>query len=267
MVKIGLLLASYNDSDFLSECLSPWFELRKNFDIKIAICHGLFKEQKELGIPDNDVKSIKLLKEYKDKGLIDFLYIDKEDNNLGASYNEAELRNIGLKFLLNQDIEWFWTIGSDEYYTKEQIMNIIQYIQADPFIFYYRIHHKNYTFSKNTYIDGFCPPRIWRNQGRFKIKEFYWDDDILYIDKQNNTESSYQEKASQIVPKHIACIKHYTWLSDERGKQKVEYQEKHFKGGNGCSFKWDEKNNCLIWNEEYFKKSQMLIPQLFSDGI
>lgn len=264
MVKIGLLLATHNDSDILEDCLASWIELKQILDIKISICHGMFKEYKDFGHEDSDKSSLEILHKLKLQKKIDYLYIQNNYSGQQIEYqNEAELRNHGLKFLLDNNIDYFWTIGADEFYTKQEILNIIKYIQSDSFIYWYSIHYKNYVFNKNSYVKGFCPSRIWKNNGRYKIDKFYWDDDIYFKDENDNL-VDYKTLSSKAVPENLAFVKHHTWLNDKRSKDKIKYQSEHFKSGYGCSFKWDDKEG-LIWNKEFFERTKHEIPIVYSD--
>lgn len=259
-MKIGLLLAVYKDSEYIQECLAPWIKLKKDYDIEISVCHGLFKEYHENGVVDDDKETLNILYSLKIDNKIDYLYVQ---NNYGLDFtydvkkyeNEAQIRNNGLKYLLSKNIDYLWTIGADEIYKEHEIINILNFIKSNKLYSYFKINYKNFVFDKNQYIDNFCPPRIWNNKINDKIKEFYWDDDIVY-----NNLVDYKQTSFKIIPKNVAFPDHFTWLSDDRSKNKVKYQESHFKNGYGCSFRWD--NDKLEWNEDFFIKTNQKIPEI-----
>lgn len=266
-MKIGVLLCVYQDYEFINECLQPWVEFRRindsPIDVKIAVTHGQFIEYNQLGFPDEDIKTIEKLKLALSRNIIDYLYIQNDINSVDKKYqNEAALRNHGLKYLLNQDIDYFWTLGADEIYTVKEIQNIINKIQEEKFCDWFRIHHKNYVIDTNHYVRGFCPPRIWDNRKHGGIDKFYWDDDIVFKDGSN-----YKDLPCYIIPEKLAFINHYTWLSNEKSKNKILYHEKHFSHGAGCSYKWNDIEDKLELNLEYYKRIGQNPPEIFTDEI
>lgn len=274
-MNIGLLLCVYEDYDFISECLQPWVEFRRmndsSINVKIAVTHGQFKEYHELGFEDKDFKTIELLNILKLKNNIDYLYIQNWDkvfynvlcpeNKIEKIYqNEAELRNHGLKWLLEQDIDYFHTIGADEIYTVQQIINIYKKVEQENLCDYFKIHHRNFVFDKNHYVDDFCPNRIWNNRRHGGIDKFFFDDDIVFKNGIKDRDS-----ACYVIPEKYARISHYTWLSNEKSKNKVKYHEKHFSHGAGCSYKWNDQENKLEFNLDYYKKIGQSPPEIFKD--
>lgn len=260
-MKIGLLLAVYNDLEFLEECLNPWIKLKSELDIKIAICHGQFKEYHELGFEDNDRETLQYLLENKKE---DYLYIQnnywlvkKEDY---IYQNEAELRNHGLGWLLKQEIDYFFTIGSDEFYTEEEIKRIVDFInqESNQDYAWFRINYKNYVINKTQWIDGFCPARIWKVNYKdiYKIKNFYWDDDINYQGTITRDIVSYKQLPHKEIPREICHVKHLTWLDDERTRKKIAYQNLHFNGN--CSYKI--KDGHVVIDYEFYHRNGLPIP-------
>ena len=116
-----------------------------------------------------------------------------------------------------------------------------------------------------TWTDGFCPPRIFKTE---ELGEFYWDNDISFYKKGSKEEVTRQEeRVSMIIPKGLAHVRHMTWLSNEKGKKKVEYQNRHF-GHNGehcCSYAWSHDKNELIFNEAYYKHHNLVLPTIYED--
>jgi hypothetical protein len=260
-MKIGVVLAVYQAMDYLPDCLSPWILLKnQGFDFEIVCVHCCFQENHNNGEP---IFSTDGTTKYLERCL-DTNQIDSYCCSENPLY-EHEARNIAIEKLLAKNVDFIWTIGVDEIFTIEQILSILTYISQDNFTVWFSTFYKNYVFNKSTWVDGFCPPRIFRvNTQNYKLKEFYWDDDIHYEEKQTKLLSSYKHFACKQIPKRIALINHYTWLSDERSKKKVEYQEKHFSPprGAGCSFKWNYQENKLEFNLDYYKKTGQIVPEL-----
>lgn len=256
-MKIGLILAQHNEIEYIQECLTPWIKYRKDNSLLIACLDALFQESLDVN-SDGSSNTHEILTEYKRLNLIDFY--QKIDQRI----KEHEVRNIALKWLLENDIEVAISIGVDEIFTLEEIEKITNYIKKERFIAVFKIHYKNYIGDKKHYINGFVPHRIWRVQYQDnKLKEFAWDDDIKYIDK-NGLEILDKMLPSKIIPG--IQIKHYTWLNDERSRRKCIYQNDHF-SPYGCGYKWNETTKSVGFNEEYYKKTGQSIPEIMVDNV
>lgn len=260
-MRIGLVLAAYQAMDYLENCLLPWILLRKELDIKIVCVHCCFMENHENGEPIFSTDgTTKLFEEYLERGYLDGYCCSERP------LFEHEARNIAVEKLLLEKSDYIWTIGVDEFYTQEEVKRILSYIERNPLTTWFGVNYKNYVFNRSTWVDGFCPPRIFKVETPgFRLNKFYWDDDIQYIEKATpNNISSYKHFSNIQIPRTIAHVDHYTWLSDERSKKKVAYQEKHFgpPRGAGCSFRWNEAENKLEFNTDFYKKTGQTIPEL-----
>lgn len=257
-MKIGLLCCFYNCEEMLYKVILPWLNIKenlKNVDIDIAVVHGLFKENHENGMYNNDHATLNLL---KGGTWHNYLYIQPDN----IYETEAEIRNHGLQYLLKQNCDYIILLDGDEIYNEKEIINIIEYINEESFISWFNIEFKNLTFDENSYTIGFNPPRVFKvKSGNFELNSMYWDNDVYYIDERKNF-VSYKDLSSRCIPKKLCNPLHYTWLNNERSKAKIAYQEAHFKNGAGCSFKWGE--NGLEWNEDYFIKTGQPKPTLHS---
>lgn len=265
-MTIGLLLCVYEDYDFINECLQPWVEFRRINDspinVKIAVTHGQFLEYHQLGFIDDDTRTINKLTELYRRNSIDYLYAQNEPGSSATQIyqDEAGLRNHGLKWLLEQNIDYFWTIGADEIYKVSEIQNIIGKIEQENLCDYFKIHHRNFVFDRNHYVNDFCPNRIWNNRRHGGIDKFFFDDDIVFKDGTKD-----RDAACYVIPEKYARISHYTWLNNEKSKNKVKYHELHFKHGAGCSYKWNEQENKLEINLDYYKRIGQSPPEIFTD--
>lgn len=259
-MRIGVLYTAFNDKNFLEKNLIPWIEIRKNklnnHEFIISVVSVPFEEYKEI-IDDKDDGTIDLLKIYLKEGKIDYL-IDSP-----KFVKEHIARNSALQKLLEQNIDYLWIVDNDEEYNQKNIESIINYVIFNKFVKWFSISFKNYVFDNNTYlIEPFTPPRIFANDKNQKILCFYFDNDILY--NNNDHKISYKNFISLNIPKQIAWVKHFSWISNEKSKNKVKYQEKHF-APTGCSFKWNEQKG-LVWNEDYFKAIGQSIPLINQDN-
>lgn len=258
---LGCHFSAYESADYLDQFLSPWLEYKQKYGLlKISAGHACFKEFQEMGCPIESLDGThKLLDERYKRGDIDYYKFINEP------LTEAETRTEILKPLLKQNIDILWITAPDEIITLEQIEVALEYVKKDPFLIWYRLEMKNLTFSNNTYIRGFSPPRIFLNNRGYKILKFRADDEILYGKESQIID--YLQLPNKQIPFNICSPLHYSWLDDERSRGKVKYQESHFNLGKkevACSFRWDEKENKLEWNKNYFAYHNQTIPELLS---
>ncbi len=250
-MKIGILSCLYGVPDLAKQCLDPWFELKDELNLVIGCCHSQFKEYAEFDT-NSDTETLNILKQYK----FDSFYIGDRP------MLEHEVRDIVLQDLLKLNVDYVILLDGDEIWTTDQIKELISVIKKNPLYAWFSIEYKNLTFNKNTYTLGFCPPRVFKVEYvGCKLRHFYWDNDISYIQANDKTAIiSYRDlpnkKIQTILPTH------HTWLNDERSRKKIIYQEKHFANGSGCSFKWDDG---LKWNEDFFVKTGQTKPILLTD--
>lgn len=266
-MKIGVLVCGYDCAAEINEVLAPWKEAKENklcgHEFVLSMVYGQFTEWAELF----GTKTF----EEKQK---DCPKPDGVDHMRWASENsEAGIRNLALKSLLESDCDVIWLLDADEYYTVANLQAILNVITLSPWEAWFSIAFKNYVFNKKEYlIDPFQPPRIFRvSTCGYKLKEFYYDNDVTYagtIVEGNsfvNKQVSYKELPSKVIPQNRAWVRHESWLNNQRSKAKVAYQEKHFAHGAGCSFAWDKLYDSLTWNPEYFKKTGQTIPRTAHD--
>lgn len=246
-MKIGVIGSVYNSAEFLNECLEPWESLKNDSEHEFcfSFIHNCFKENAELGFPKySQDQTDEIL---KGKKFIDS-YVFSE-----SFLTEAEARSVCLENI-KKDVDYIWTLGFDELFTKSQINGCLEFVLSNPFVAWFRINYKNYVFDGKSWIDGFCPPRIFNNKVNGGVNALYYDDDFIYKDG-----SDYKTLSNLKIPKNIAHVKHMTWLHSN-GRAKVEYQKKRW-GDKGCSFSWDYKEDKLIFNESFYENASK--PNLF----
>jgi hypothetical protein len=249
-MKIGILFTIYNCENYVDDCLKPWFNLKEKYDITMACTSGMFKPYLELGFEPKNKKTLQKLIQYD----IDYL-ISTGSNSL---IDEDQSRNNALNFL-KKNCNIIWIVDGDEFYTENQIINIVNFIESTPNTDWYSINFKNYTFTNDLFINGFCPPRIFKTDRYSGIDKFYFDNHITYMDG-----SDFITKHTLSIPRNIAWVKHFSWLSDDpRTPEKIKYQNSRFL--NGCYFKWDDNNKQLDFDENFFKKVNEEKPNLHQE--
>jgi len=252
-MKFALIICQYNVVDYLKQCLAPWIEAKKTYDIDIYCLDGKFDDFD--GETESTDGSLALLRDYDANKSI---YLIEHSSR----FKEHEVRNIAVKRAFRDNppdyiINW----GIDEIATSNEVLYILKHAIDNPLYAYFRVNYKNFVFDKNHYVLGFCPPRIFKvDYNGHKLQKFYWDDDILYVKDESPVQ--YTVLPNNVVPN--VKINHYTWCDYERSKKKIEYQSKHFASGAGCSFKFDDATKTISFNEEYYKKTGQPYPEVLS---
>lgn len=246
-MRIGVLLSAYNSENFIDKCLEPWLNLRKELDVIIGCNSGMYKEYINFGFKPKNKGTLYKLINYD----LDFLISTGPNALLG----ENDSKNSILDRLKNL-CDIVWIVDSDEFYSEIDIKNIVDYINQNPEFDWYSINFKNYTFTERTFMDGFCPPRIFRTDRNGGIDKFYFDNHILY-----NDGNAFENKSNKSIPRNIAWIEHYSWLNKDTGsKEKIDYQNQRF--GGGCAFKWNEEIQSLEFIKEFYEKRNLEVPIL-----
>lgn len=259
--KFGIIVAAYECHEGLEERLRPF--KRENF--YISVVHSCFKEMHEMGasILSND-KTDLLLEQLQAYGLIDYLTVLKQPVE-----SEAAARNAALNALITrQKIDYIFILdGSDEVFSDKEVLDIVKYVNSKPEIAVFSINYKNYVFSRHQYITDFAPKRIFKmevfNGKRLTGQGFYFDNDFYYFDPAEKIVKD-TELASKRIPRSIAQPQHFSWSDSERSKQKVFYQEQHFKNS-GCSYRWNHQLNKLEFNLDFFKRNNLALPTVYEE--
>lgn len=255
-MKIGILLTVYNCEKYIKDCLDPWFELKDEHDIVISANSGMFSDYYTLGIPFRNQETLKILSEYD----IDFLITTKGKNLLG----EDESRNLCLNFLNKQKCDLIWVLDGDECYTKEQILNIIDFINNNPENDWYSVNFKNLTLNENLFQD-YTHERIIRTDRHGGMNSFYFDNQFTY-----NNGLPLSSANGIEIPKNLAYIKHNSWLSNDiRSKDKIMYQRFRYCGPDGaipvelrCTYNWNIEEDKLEFSEDFHKGRGIEMPCL-----
>lgn len=253
-----ILYTAFNTKEYVEDSLTPFL---KNPNCDVVASSRPFSIFNE-GRKDNTSELIKMVgAKYHDS----FLGIDDSDDIVDR---EHMAKNAALEVAAKnskRNYDFLWIVDSDEFYTEEEIENIIRFVEFEDYksTVTFKIALKNFVFDKETYlVQPFEPPRIFRTSmsldwtippGHFWLHNFYWDNDVCYGQLQEDQRKIALFKWDQFptthIPKHVAWVKHLTWLNNERSKKKVEYQNRHF--GN-CGYSWGD--NGLEFNMNYHVK-------------
>ena len=246
MPTFGIVFCAYNVEPYVHKSLEPF--LRPDFEVSaVSVPFAEYSTQEDYR--DNTTE---ILRGYRNShNQFRIRLVD------GPEYiQEHEARNLALQQLPN--VDYIWLVDGDEIYTPEQINNIVQFVQDNPAA-WYKLCLKNYIFDTDSYMEEpFCPPRIFSTHynGDFSPR-FVWDNDMAYHRIGTNGLVDYRQLTNLTVPQDIAWIDHYSWLNDEIGKRKVEYQQKHF---GHCIFKWEDEQ--LKFDDNYFEKTGEQKPKI-----
>ena len=267
MIKLGIIYTSYGMPEYIVKSLLPWIKARREYDIKIAGLNAQFKEYHEMGIVDNDTDSeYKLMIAYN-KNLIDHLEIQRIDEGMdNVKYEtETQIRNRGLQFLLKQDCTHILIWDGDEVISEEEIDNLFKYLdkEENQFTPIYKIEYKNLINDENHYIRGFNPKRIWKvDLGEWKLSQVIYDNDFSYIYKLTGEPASDSNFAINQIPTNIINPLHYSWLNNERSKNKINYQLKRW---GICSYKWNSQDNKVEFDYDFYRKNGLDLPVIYKD--
>lgn len=249
-LKIGVLFASYNCADHIDRCFQPWLNLREELNLVLASTNGRY----DLSDLKFDYKGNDSLIKLLGKNL-DFL---AHSTSVNHRWSEEQSRTYMLNYMLDRKVDLMFVVDADEFYTEEQIRNILKYVQENSNYDAYNVQFKNYVIKLPYWIEGFNKSVVYWCDRHGGIKCFNFDCEIAYNDGtiiQKNTNVN-------IISKNIAFVEHYSWLeNDPRTKEKTVLQNVKYFGEENlkCAFSYDENNNLII-NENFYKKRIGLSP-------
>jgi hypothetical protein len=259
MSKIGVIFCSYSLPEYIHDSLHPWIEAREKKiggnDFVISAISVPFKEYKDKA--EEDVESPKILQEYKDKGLIDYFFTEPKWEE------EKTVRNTALNPLLEIekcDIVWIWDV--DEFTNVGEIEKTLKFVERNPLTCWFRGSLKNYVFSDKEFLtEPFNPARIYRTKyNSYRLHGFRYDNEVIYHGTITRDIQDYEYFSSLTIPKNLVWTRHLTWISNERTRKKLEYQQMRW-GSDLCSYRWNDSENKLEFNPLYFKRFGKPIPE------
>ena len=252
-MKIGIQILAYNCSNSFEKLIQPWVELKNQFDIKIWVGSGQFKEYAELGYKDLNHSTEVLLADLLLKGDIDYVFKPDKDNLL----TDAGTRDKCIPWMKENDIDLMVQVDADEFYTQREVNNLIKYIKDNPEPTIYN------TIFKNVVGDGIITDWARFSAGWIKrwggIKNYYFDMHWWF-----NDDFDYRHSPGGVkdIPKSLVNPYHYTWTNDMNTtgpshiKEKIEYQKRIY--NEGCDYKWDEDIQKIVKKDEIDTKVNLV---------
>ncbi len=242
-MKIGVIYVGFNTEEYIAGSLGPWLEARASrldgHEYVIAAVSVPFVGF-DVGEMDHTYEALQLCKH---TGKIDWLLAGTEP------MKETEARGHALKWLVAQGVTHIVQWDSDEFPTTEQLSAILRFVAARPFVDFFRISYKNLVFTPDQYLaEPFTPPRIHKvhNGSGFLAAGFHQDNGVYYERPWSGERVLDTQLTSCTVPKHIAFVRHASWLNNSRSRRKISYQAA--RGWPNCTFAWDDTQGGLIWN-------------------
>lgn len=258
-MKLGVIFCGFNTAQYISDSLFPWIEARrKQIDGNQIVISAVSVPFVRFPGERTD-STAKIISDHFLKGDIDQCCVDNEP------LEETVVRGNSLNYLKSVGCDAVIQVDSDEFYTLEQIEKILNIVNFNPFVVWFRLSLKNYIFDGKTYLEEpFQPPRIHRIKtvDGFEAAGFWDDNSVFYT----NGENTYQDRSfpTKTIHKNIIWVKHMTWLNDERGRDKVNYQKSRW-GNDLCSYEWDDEKKELKFNGAYYKRMGMPIPNVIKE--
>lgn len=246
--------------EYLNKSIEPWILVRRdkpnNLEFIISAISCPFDAYKDKNLAEDD--TLACLQNLYNNKLIDYFFTEPRYGN------EAEIRNVALKPLIDSKCDYVILVDADEIYTIDQIISIFQFVLKEQFICWFKLSLKNYIFDDKHYLsEPFQPPRIFRvKHGVTNLDSFYHDNEPNY--KLKDELFSFKSFTNKVIPVNVAFISHYTWLNNEKSKNKCEYQAKRW-GKHMCSYEWDKQNNCLKYNLDYYNRFNIPLPTVVEE--
>lgn len=248
-LRIGILGAAYQCDDLLALTLKPWVDFfLKEFDATLTVISAQFVGYPAYESSRTNDKTIELLTE-----------TIGADNVIASNspMTEADARSLAAKRLMAANCNYIWLWDADELYHPNEFVATVNYVRNNLDLVWFKINFKNLFGDGKRYVDGFCPPRIFKvhHKGVY-FRGFYWDNDPIYTDAENKS-ICYRALAHRPVPRHVCHPMHYTWLNGERSRLKVQYQMSHF---GDCSYRCDGEK--IEINTEFYAKRGLPLPKV-----
>ncbi len=260
MINIAVIMVGYKCHENLTEIMAPWNDAKLIKPIEGIKFHtvattALFKEYADLGAEYDNKETEEALIDFNNAGVIDYISIIK------SPILDYESRVAGWNLLKNLDIDFIWQVDLlDEYYSYDQIKATCEWLKNNDLYDFYRINFKNYfgRLEDKTYVMDFKPVRILNNRRNGGVDNFYFDNDVTF---KNGAQTP--RCAGITIPNRVCNPRHLSWVGDEEFlSKKIQYQHKAIKC---CSYKWDEAENRLSFDEGYYKMIGQPKPMVYKD--
>lgn len=259
-MTIGIIYVGFQCEDLIQKSLTPWINARSarlgGVDWKIAAVSVPFEGFNHGDEPMDQTH--KILLDHAAYSEIDYLTIDSKP------MKETEARGVALHALVTKfQVDILWMVDADEFYTKQDILDILSFININSWVAWYRVSLKNMVFTEHQYLrEPFTPPRIHRVDVAGLKAAWFWDDNnVAYKTIDPGRIRRDIELASLTIPETVAFVPHLSWLNNSRSRKKISYQL-DARGWPECSFSWDDARGGLIFNESYYAKRGLPLPEV-----
>lgn len=244
-MTVGVIWVGHQCEDYAERSLAPWIAARAaklgGHEFIICAVSVPFTGFQQDGKPDR-TRAI----------LGCHLTDDKIDHAIVSDkpMAETDARGAALRWLVDKGVDTLFQWDSDEFATTEQLSRILAFWEARPGICWARLSYKNRVFTPNQYlVEPFTPPRIHRVRApgsSYEARSFYEDNGIAYHGTITRDIVPDAHFPSVTVPRSVAWVDHWSWMSDSRGRAKCRYQWARWKR---CDFDWDDARGGLIWRD------------------
>jgi hypothetical protein len=154
-------------------------------------------------------------------------------------------------------------VDGDEVFSPEEIARILDFVEKRPQIPWFRISYRNLVFTRSQCLaDPFTPPRIHRLRPaghKYEARSFWDDNNVAYHGTITRDIKRDLDFPSVTIPQSVAAPLHFTWLNNERSRLKILYQNRRW---GHSSFVWDESKGGLSFNEDYYQKRGLPLPEV-----
>ena len=251
-MKIGIQTLAYNCENTIEEVLTPWINLKDKYDVKIWVGSGQFKIYKELGYEDKNEKTLILLNTMLNEGKVDCVFTPDPENLL----SDHETRDKCINYFKKLDIDLMIQVDSDEFYSEEDVINYMKFIEENSDYSCFNTTFKNLIGDGTKYEE-------WTRISAAKIKNHggishYYFDAHWSFTGEDGINIEYRQVPTITIPKELVHPLHDTWTDNRRGsgtghiKDKMEYQKRYY--SHDCGWVWDEveqtvKPNVNLWGD------------------
>lgn len=271
-VSIGITFICYNSYPTLEAVFKPWREIKDGAlkdqvsNVYISCQSACFPETYNLGYPVlSDDGTLETLEKLESEEVIDNLTIHNEP------IEEQILWSANLPYVQQFKPDLIWLLGSDEVFKVSEIKKIVEFINKNSLVDYFKINFKNYMAHNLSNYD-FVAPRIWNNKRNGGIDRFWKDDLVVTGDGKYDHELSFM-----VIPPSLVRPDHWSWaLPRLESENMEEYLERNAVFSRRkvafstmrygmCSYVWNEEGKKLEFNKEYYGRLSKSIPQVYYD--
>lgn len=255
-MKVGIIWVGHQCEDLMERSLAPWIAARATklggHDFTICAVSVPFEGFPQESEPD------------RTRTLLGFASTDNQIDHAivrDKVMKETEARGAALRWLVDKGVDVLVQVDADERYLPTQIEAIMRWVEANPYVDWFRLALRNLVFTVTQYLaEPFTPPRIHRVRVRgYQVHSFHEDNGITYGGTITRDLLPDSQFSSMTIPKEVAWVEHETWLSDERSRRKVAYQIARW---HHCSFRWDDVANELRFDEAFYAARGLPLPEV-----